>query len=88
MSKELHINYLQKYKTENITVPGLKLHKILEIKKLIDNHALTNSLNNSSGKLIDILISSHESDLKTTKKLSEIPKQELNTCDEILNNFN
>ena len=88
MSKELHITYLQKYKTENITPPGLKLHKKPQIKKLNDKQTRKNSLNDSSGKIIDILISQHQSDLKTIKELLETSKQGLNTCNEVSNHLN
>ena len=47
VSKILHITYLQKYKTENITPPGLKLHKKPQIKKLKDKQTWKNSLNDS-----------------------------------------
>ena len=88
VSKELHITYLQKCKTENITLPGLKLYKKLQIKKLKDKQTLKNSLNDSSGKLIDILISQHQSDLETIKEQLETSKQELNTCNDVSNRLN
>ena len=88
VSKEPHITYLQKYKTENITPPGLKLHKKPQIKKLKDKETWKNSLNDSSGKLIDILISQHQSDLETIKEQLETTKQELNTCNDVSDHLN
>ena len=49
---------------------------------------MENSLNDSSGKLIDILISQHQSDLETIKEQLETSKQELNTCNDVSNHLN
>ena len=85
VSKELRVTYLQQYKSHNITPPGLKLQKTAKIKFLKHKQTWQQSLNKSSENLIDLLISQHESDLKTIKEQLETLKTQLNTRSDISN---
>ena len=85
VSKELHVTYLQQYKSHNITPPGLKLQKTAQIKFLKYRQTWQQSLNKSSENLIDLLISQHGSDLKTIKEQLERSKTQLNTRNDISN---
>ena len=88
MKKELHVQYLQKYKSNNMIPPGLNVKKTPQIKCLAKENEIAweNSLNKTSKALLDLLISQHSSDLETINKQLETPKGGLYHLNDINNN--
>ena len=66
VKKELHEQYLKKYKTNNIIPPGLNIKKTPQNRYFKKQYEQTweNSLNKTWRTLLDLLISQHSSDIK------------------------
>ena len=89
MKKELHVQYLQKYKSNNMIPPGLNVKKTPQIKCLTKENEIAweDSLNKTSKTLLDLLISQHSSDLETINKQLQTSKTELYRLNDINNNI-
>ena len=89
VKKKLHVQYLQKYKSNNMIPPGLNVKKTPQIKCLTKENKIAweNSLNKTSKTLLYLLISQHSSDLKTINIQLETSKTELYRLNDINNNI-
>ena len=85
---ELHSDFLQKYKNNGVIPPGLRLKKQAQIKSLRGKFSKLwkNSLDSTSHVLIDLLISQHNTDVKTIKEQLETTKSNLKSFNDITDN--
>ena len=85
---ELHSDFLQKYKNNGVIPPGLQLKKQAQIKSLRGKFSKLwkNSLDSTSHVLIDLLISQHNTDIKTIKEQLETTKSNFKCFNDITDN--